>query len=59
MKAEKIYLKVVKELVKEIDYDIYKGLFVNPEDADDAEGQIENLIGILRENFDIKQPKKK
>lgn len=39
---------MLEDIVKEIDYNIYKGLFVNPEDPEYAERQIEELITIVQ-----------
>lgn len=36
--------KMLEELVKELDYDIYKNLFVNPEDEEESEQTVESLL---------------
>lgn len=42
-------LSTLKELVKAIDYDIYKGIFVNPDYPDEAKAEIKNLLSILKQ----------
>lgn len=42
-------LNTLKELVKAIDYDIYKGIFVNPDYPDEAKAEIKNLLSILKQ----------
>ena len=42
-------LNTLKELVKTIDYDIYKGIFVNPDYPDEAKAEIKNLLSILKQ----------
>jgi hypothetical protein len=46
MTKSKIKL-MLKEIVKEVDYDIYKGLFVNPEEPDFAKEIINSLTSIV------------
>ncbi len=46
-KRERI-INMLKAIVKEIDYDSYKGLFVIPEDPEYAEETIEELIRIVQ-----------
>lgn len=40
-------INTLKKLVKTIDYDIYKNLFVNPEDKETANNIIKELLAIL------------
>ncbi len=40
-------IKMLKELIKELDYDIYKNLFVNPEDKEETEQTVELLLTII------------
>lgn len=47
-KAKK--LRLIKDIVRYVDNDIYKGLFVNPEEPEFAEEQIEDLLNIV-DNF--------
>lgn len=42
-------LNTLKKLVKTIDYDIYKGIFVNPDYPDEAKAEIKNLLSILKQ----------
>lgn len=42
-------LSILKELVKAIDYDIYKGIFVNPDYPDEAKAEIKSLLSILKQ----------
>jgi hypothetical protein len=48
MSREQI-LAMLKEIVKEVDYDIYKALFVNPEDECFVEEQINDLVKIVEQ----------
>ena len=41
-------VNMLKDIVKEIDYDIYRGLFVNPEEPEYAEQKIEELMTIIQ-----------
>lgn len=44
-------LNMLKDIVKEVDYDIYNGLFVNPEESECAEEKIEELIRIVQSHL--------
>ncbi len=41
-------IEMLKDIIKEVDYDAYKGLFVNPEEPEYAEEKIEALIQIVQ-----------
>lgn len=42
---------MLKEIIQEIDNDIYKQLFVDPEEPEFAKEQIETLIAIVKNNL--------
>ncbi len=41
--------KMVAEIIKEVDYDIYKEVFVYPEDDEEEKAELENTKERLRE----------
>lgn len=43
--------KLLSLIIEQVDYDIYKNLFVSPEDPDEAKEQIEDLIDLVYENL--------
>jgi hypothetical protein len=44
-------LKMVKDIVEEIDYDIYKDIFMCPEDIDESAETINNLVSIVEDHL--------
>ena len=42
---------MLKDIVKGIDYDIYKSLYVNPEEPEFAEEQKADLIAIVKQHI--------
>lgn len=50
--TDKKILDMLKSIILEIDYDIYKGYFVNQEDPEFIEEEIKNLISIVKEYID-------
>lgn len=43
-------IKLLKELIQNIDYDIYKSYFVNPEEPEFTEQQLDELIEIIQKH---------
>jgi hypothetical protein len=41
-------VKMLKAIIQEVDYDIYKNLFVTPEDKDESGAQVTNLVEIVK-----------
>ncbi len=40
--------KMISEIVKQVDYDTYKGIYVSPEEPDVADEMRNNLIEIVK-----------
>jgi hypothetical protein len=50
--TEKQILQMLKGIIRNVDYDIYKGLFVNPEEPDFAKEQIDDLVAIVKNHLE-------
>ena len=44
-------IAMLEELVEDIDYDIYKEIFVNPDDDEEAEETIDGMIKIVERHL--------
>ena len=49
--TNKDIIEMLRDIIEEVDYDIYKGLFVNPEEKDVAKEQIADLVKIVKEHL--------
>ena len=49
--TDKAIKAMLKDIVKSVDYDIYKSLYVNPEEPEFAEEQIANLVAIVKSHM--------
>lgn len=49
--SDKDIEKMLKDIVKQVDYDIYKNIYVSPEEPEIAEEQKQTLVKIVKNHM--------